>query len=357
MKTISFKSLLITLMLSLLGGVMFSATAGLSALPTAGALFGASLLKGKDGVAMMAVNKEIWIEDIVGNLFKTNPHLKFAFNADAFVLQGKVVHIPNAGAKPAVKRNRENFPATVVLRQDSDITFVMDEYTTDPVKIENADKYELSYDKRRSVIGDQSDALSELVGDWFLRYWSPSLAAQIKRTTGDAEAAHLPSATGNRKKITVIDVKRMQKEFNKQNIPNGNRYAMLDADMYDQFTDDLSISQEREFSKALNEETGVVGKLFGFTFLEPRSTALRYDNTGTPVALDPDADANTTDNAAALFWHKELVIRAMGTKEFFDNEGDPEHYGDIYSALLRSGGRIKREDGKGVFALVQTATA
>ena len=48
------------------------------------------------------MQKEIWIDDIVGNLFKANPFMSFAVNADSFVLAGKVVHIPQAGAKTAV---------------------------------------------------------------------------------------------------------------------------------------------------------------------------------------------------------------------------------------------------------------
>lgn len=351
MKTLSLKSIFLSLFMALFGGMVFGATAGIPVLPVVGGLFAASFLPGNSGSALMAVQKEIWINDIVGNLFKANPHLNFAMNADAFVLAGKVVHIPNAGAKPAVVRNRKNFPATVVLRQDSDITFVLDEYTSDPIKIENADNYELSYDKRASVMSEQQAAINELVGDWFYYYWAPTLAAQIKRTTGSAVAAHY--GTTNRKKVTVADIKAMQKEFNKQNIPSEGRYCSLDADMYDQLTDDMTATQYKDFSRFLNPETGIVGKLFGFNILEPRSTVLRYSNASTPVPYDPDGAIENTDNAASLFWHRELVIRALGEKDFFENLKDATHYGDIYSAMLRAGGRKKREDGKGVFALVQ----
>ena len=78
--------------------------------------------------------------------------MAFAMNADSFVLAGKVVHIPNAGNKPGVQKNRSSLPATITQRTDIDITFPLDEFTSDPVKITNAEKYELSYDKRESVI-------------------------------------------------------------------------------------------------------------------------------------------------------------------------------------------------------------
>lgn len=354
MKRISLKSLMFSLMFAIISGFVLSASAALPFIPVAGAVFGGSFFQMPGGLAM-AVQKEIWINDIVGNLFKANPHLNYAMNADAFVLSGKVVHIQNAGSTPAVKRNRKNFPATVTMRQDSDITFSLDEYTSDPIKISNAEQYEESPQKRASVLSEQSAAMSELVGDYFYYYWAPSLAAQIKRTTGDAVAGHY--GTGNRKKMTVADLKAMQKEFNKQNIPAVGRVCSLDADMYDQLTDSMTATQYKDFSSYMNIETGVVGKLYGFTILDSRATVLRYTNDATPVVLDPETATANATNAAALFWHQDLVIRALGEKEFFENIGDPTQYGDVYSALVRAGGRIKRADGKGVFALVQAASA
>lgn len=319
------------------------------------ALTGLSLIPMPQGVLSMAIQKEIWINDIVANLFKANPHLAYAVNADQFVLQGKVVHIPNAGTKPGVQKNRTELPANVVRRDDIDITFPLDEFTSDPMLIPNADKYELSYDKRMSVIGEQASALAEIIGDWFFRYWAAVGAANIERTTGEATAAHY--GTGNRKLITLADVKRMQKLFNKYNIPQEGRYAALDADMMDQFTENLNVSQYRDFSAAYDAKNGVLGKLYSFTFLDPRSTVLRYSNAATPVVKDPGAAAADTDNAAGLFWHKDSVIRALGNNELFEDIGNPTYYGDIYSALVRAGGRVRRNDSKGVIALVQAASA
>ena len=313
-----------------------------------------SLAPMPSGVAMMAITKEIWINDIVGNLFKANPHLNFAMNTDAFVLQGKVVHMPNAGAKPTVEKNRSTLPATVVLRTDVDIYFPLDEFSSDPMLITNAEKYELSYDKRQSVIGEQSAAIAETVGDWFFYYWAAKLAAQMKRTSGAAVSAHV--GTGNRKLVTLADVKQMAKLFNSQNIPQQDRFACLDADLYDQFTDSLTATQYRDFSMGLDAGSGMVGKLFGFTFLNPRSSVLTYNNAATPVPYTPAQEPEAaTANAAGLFWQKDSVIRALGQNDFFEDLANPTYYGDIYSALVRAGGRIRRNDGYGVAALIQAA--
>jgi hypothetical protein len=305
------------------------------------------------GFAFMAVTKEIWLNDIVSNLFKANPHLGYAINADSFVLAGKVVHIPNAGSKPGVQKNRSKVPATVLKRNDIDITFPLDEYTSDPILIDNAENYELSYDKRASVMSEQNSAIAELVGDWFFRYWAPSAGTSIIRTSGASASSYL--GTGNRKAVTLNDVKAAQKLFNKLNIPAEGRVAELDAELMDQLTSELTSTQYRDFSASYDQANGVLGKLYGFSFLAPRSSILTYTNAATPVVKDPGEAEAASDNGAGLFWHRDMVIRAMGNNEFFETLSDPTYYGDIYSALLRAGGRIKRNDQKGVVALVQAA--
>jgi len=312
----------------------------------------ASFIPMPAGVFSMAITKEIWINDIVENLFKSNPHLDKAFNADSFVLQGKVVHIPNAGAKSTVTKNRAAYPAAVINRTDSDIVFSLDEFSTEPTKISNAEKYELSYDKRQSVMGGQNSALAESVGDWFYYYWASVVAAGIKRTTGLNVNAHI--GTGVRKLVTLNDIKGIAKVMDNQGISKADRYACLDAEMYDQFTDTLTATQNRDFSQSFDQSTGVVGKLFGFTFLENRPTVLSYNNDALPVVYDPTAaPVAATAMAAGLFWQKDCVIRALGTNEFFENIADPLYYGDIYSALVRAGGRLRRADNKGVVSLIQ----
>lgn len=350
-------SVLTALLFAVVFGLTAEATVGLPAEVVGGILLGLGAIPVSGGFAMMAIQKEMWLQDIVPTLYKKSPHLQYAFNADAFVLEGKVVHIPNAGSVTDPERNRSSLPATVVTRTDADITFSIDEFTTSPVLVKNAEKYELSYDKRQSVIGMHLNDLAELVGDWFFYHWAPTTAGQIIRTTGSAVLSHTTDATGNRKAVTVADVKTAQKTMNKNSVPQGDRYAALDADMYDQLLGDLSTTQYRDFSAHQDVENGVLGKLYGFVFLDARSTVLVYDNSSTPVPSAPGAAGAAADNAAGLFWHKDAVIRALGTTEMFEDTGNPTYYGDLISALVRAGGRKRRNDAKGVVALVQAASA
>lgn len=316
-------------------------------------LFGLFMPK-TQGTASMAIQKEIWQDWIVGNLFKGSEWMQNAFNADQYVLAGSVVHIPQAGAKPTVVKNRSVFPASVVQRVDTDITYALDEYTSTPTHIKDADKVELSYDKIGSVLSEHMDALRELVGDHLLYSWRAELAASIVRTTGAATLGTAPGATGNRKLFVKDNLMKARTLMNKQNVSKEDRFALLPSDMYDQLMSDVDLIK-RDYAAELDMKNGIITRLFGFNLME-RSEALIYDNSATPVAKAVGAAAAGTDNLSVLCWQKNSVERALGTVDFFEDLRNPTYYGDIYSALLRMGGRKRRASAEGVIAIVQEAT-
>lgn len=306
------------------------------------------------------VQVELWANFIAENIYKNNAFLNFAFNADDYVLNGKVVHIPQSGAASAVTKNRSSLPASVAKRTDTDVTYAIDEYTTDPRLIPHADTVELSYGKMDSVMRDETNALSETVAENMLINWAPSLATKIERTSGGGGdnptivTAHTPDATGNRVAFHEMDLRTMMTKANADNIPSEGRYCMLSAQAYDQLIASLTANQHAEYAKHYNAETGVLGKLHGWNVMM-RSTALVYDNQATPVVKAYAAAGAADDNDAALFWHRDFVERAKGDVVAFHDDKNPQYYGDIMSFLLRMGGRKRRNDGKGVYALVQQA--
>ena len=178
----------------------------------------------------MAIQKEIWVNHIVEGLFADNSFLSKARNHDEFVVGGKVVHIPQAGAASGVSENRTTLPATVSKRTDTDITYNLSEFTTDPILVPHADTVELSYSKRESVLGQDRKKLADVVAMSFLYNWSPSSGNTIL-TTGSSVSAHSKSATGNRKAFTKADVLAAMTKFNDNDIPQEGRYLLVDAQM------------------------------------------------------------------------------------------------------------------------------
>lgn len=311
------------------------------------------------GGLMMAVQVEIWQKDIVSNLFADNTFMSKAFNADQYVLAGKVVHVPQAGTPAAVVKNRSELPAVAVKRADTEVNYSLDEYTTTPHVVQITEEVEASYDKRQSVISEDKQALEEAVSEEMIDKWSPGATAAATcylRTTGDAVEAHLPSATGNRLSFTTKDVAAAAFKMNSLNVPKTERYALVDSWMYKQLLDSMSEADQIAFHKHADLANGTIGKLHGFEFYE-RSSVTRYTNAATPVHKAWDAAGATTDNAAAIFWQKNSVERAKGEVIALYNEKDATYYGDVMSFLVRAGGRIRRADNKGVVAVIQAASA
>jgi len=297
----------------------------------------------------MALQKEIWINDIVKNLFKDGSFAVNSANHSSYV-DNHTVHVPNAGSVPSVTVNRGTFPGTVVSRTDNDLTYDIAELTTDPFRIGNAEIVELSYDKRASVLGAHVSALSESADSALIKSWVPSGFDKVL-TSGASVSAHLVDATGNRKAVTISDVLAVKKLFDKANIPAEGRCALLDYEMMAELLDSLTQNQYNAFLNSANAQTGIVGELYGFKFYQ-RSEVLRTVAAGTSLA----ATNGATDGAAGLFWQRDCVARALGNTEVFESNNDPTYYGDIISCLVRAGGHYTRFDKKGVVVLAQ-ATA
>lgn len=308
------------------------------------------------GYATAGISVEIWVKYIMDNLWKGNEFMAKSFNESDNVLSGAVVHIPQSGAKPTIRKNRSTFPATAVRRTDTTITYPLDDYTSDPAHIPKAELMEISYDKIGSVIGEHIEAINELIADDMLYNWRAEGAANIIRTSGTADAAFNPNATavGTRKKFMKEELKKAKFLMNKANISKQDRVALLPSEFLEQLVEDEDL-KKRDSSMELDMRGGVVTRLYGFDIME-RSDVITYDNAGTPVAKAVDAVDATTDNMTALCWQKNAVAKAQGTIDFFEDLSNPLYYGDIYSALCKVGGRKRRGDNLGVIGIVQTGT-
>jgi len=357
--------------LSVIFTMLFSALVGALAGPAVGAgAFALAFFPKPKNVMLMAVTPEIWTDYIVGNLFKDNEFILQSVDESQYVIGVGVVHIPQAGSPSGVKRNRKLLPATITRRKDIDVTYVLDEFTTDPRFIPNIDKAELSYDKMDSCMSEDMMYLKQFVAEAMLYNWR---SKYFRKTTGDTLDAHI--GTGSRKAICVEDFIKAKETFNKWGIPKADRYCLLDTDMKGQLVRELKVNSNRDYSVLYNPVTGELEKIEGFKIYERQNTLIGSNNTmssagGGLLSWTSDNDLTytpediaeieagekafaTTSCAIALFWHKTMTARALGNTEMFDDMGNPQYYGDIYSFLQRAGGRTRRGDGKGVLGVIQ----
>lgn len=358
--------------LSAIFALLFTAIVGAVAGPAAGAVaFGASMFPKPKNVTLMSVTPEIWTNYIVENLFKNNEFMLQSIDESQYVIGVGVVHIPQAGSPSGVKRNRSVLPATITRRKDIDVTYVLDEFTTDPRFIPNIDKSELSYDKMNSCMSEDMSYLQQFVAEAMLYNWRPTF---FRKTTGASVAPHV--GTTNRKAICIDDFITAKETFNKWGIPKPDRFCMLDTDMKGQLVRELKSVENSAYSVIYDPSTGDLKKFEGFTIFERQNVLIAsnptltgvtnsgglfrwtggVDKTYTPeeiVEFEGGATYDTTAAAIALFWHKNMTARAVGTTQMFDDQGNPQYYGDIYSFLQRAGGRARRGDGKGILGVIQ----
>lgn len=300
----------------------------------------------------MALNKEIWQSSIIDNLFPDDSFAAKSVDDSAFV-DNKTVHIPNAGAPSGVQTNRTEKPASVKTRTDNDLSYNMDELTTDPIYIPNIDTVQLSYNKRESVISNDRRALQHAAHLNLLNRWGKGAEDNVVMTTGTAVAAHTSDvATGQRKALAPKDVFDLMAKFDAADIPQNDRYILLDAYMYAHFLDAMSNADKRNFFASANAQKGVLGELAGFQFLK-RSRVLRL-NADKKVA-DWSAAGAATELAAGFAWQKECVSRALGGFKMFSDIDSPTYYGDIYSFLIMTGGACRRYDKEGVALIAEAA--
>jgi uncharacterized protein YjdB len=228
------------------------------------------------------------------------------------------------------------------------VEYTLDELTTNPILIPYADTVELSYNKRNSVIDQDRKEIIFKAAEAILAKWCPAASNRVN-TTGKGVAAWTPSATGLRKAITPADVAALQLRMNQDNVPQTDRFLLLDANMYQQLLDGMTNTQAIGFFQAADVKRGVMGMLYGFEVMV-RSTVYRFAADGTIKAYG-DAGA-ATDLAGGLAWQRDSLSRALGEVIMFDQVNNPEYYGDVYSFLVRTGGAIRRYDKKGVYAIV-----
>ena len=356
------------LVVFIVAALVFGATPEVAAASLAiGTITGTALSFMPSSFAFMAIQVEIWQDHIEQEIFKDNTFLKKVHSAKDHVIDGKAVHIPQSGGSGDVQRNRTQLPATVRRRTDTDVIYLLSEFTSDPVLIPNIDKHELSYDKRNSVLGEDRDKIVQEVAEYAIFDWlnSPAYnaygatsipAANILETSGEGKAATAPGATGLRKAAVLTDLQKMRTYFkNKRRWYEGKMYALLspaDEETLFPASSMLTATYMASVTEAERRE-GVMYKVQGWNIMT-RSGVARLNDAGD--VLDPHAVGSAGDDEASLFWYQDALEFAMGDVVFFDDMGNPVYYGDVYSFLVRAGGRARRADYGGVALLKQAKT-
>lgn len=307
----------------------------------------------------MALPKELWLGTIQEQLFKNDEFLNTVGQDHSAYVTNTTVHVPQAGANPTISKNLSSFPASIGSRTDVDLTYSMNLYYSEPIRVGIDETQYLSYDKRSSVLASHLKKLRNVIGNNTLYSWAAAGAANIVETSGSAVGTALaPSATGNRNAITLADFRSASAILDAQDLnPADDRYAIIPAALYWQLMGDTAIQKHLEWGGSPTSPTGKLPMVAGIKLIMRSSVAV-YDNTATPVIKTVNDEGTptspaSTDNLGCLVISSSYVSKALGDIKVFANDNVAEYYGDILSAVVCHGAAKLRTNAEGIVSIVQ----
>lgn len=267
-------------------------------------------------------------------------------------IDAQTVKIPEESSNPNVQKNPSSFPLPISEMDDDGSEYNVEHYATEPTRIKDVTEAIVSYDKQTSVLSRHTSHINTMVADDFAIKFTPSLAAQIVETSGDLGASLAPSATGNRRKTAKKDWIKVFEMFNKADIPDEGRLALIPAEMYSEILEIDGFVDADKIGRA-NLVDGAIGRLLNFDIMMRSRTAI-YTAANAPASLG--AAGAIGDKLSTLFWHPEFVRRSEGMNKVYASLNRPEHLGNIFNIAVRAGGRKSYLNERGTVALVQASS-
>jgi hypothetical protein len=305
---------------------------------------------------MAGLYTEIFAADIAKNLFPENQFYKNAKDDSAWV-NNDVVNLPQSGSKPNVEIDRAVVPAPVKKRTDSSVSYSLKEFTTDPILIRDSEELVLNYNKRASILEDHIFTLNEEICNYHANTWFGGIDFTncVVRTSGSNRTGYAPAATGNRKAMKVSDLIDAMNKLDRQDIPSNGRILVLPASMKADIQKDELFQSADKWGSA-NIPSGAIGSILGCAVYIRSKVGVFDQNAAASKGVGQYAAAGaTTDNEAAMLYHPLFVRRAEGSVKVYDELDSPVYYGSVFSAMVRAGAKVAREDKKGVVAIVEQA--
>lgn len=302
----------------------------------------------------MALQTEVWVNDIEDVLFEGSEFVNMSMNHDAFIVN-ETVHVPQSGTIPAVEKNRSVFPASATERSDTELTYTVDSFSTDPIRVRDFEDLQISYAKRQSVMSQHIEKISEEIGTQTAFNWAPEGdLVKVIETTGAGTSLGPDGATA-KNKIVTADIAGAAKKLDADKVPANGRFLLMELSMYyELFT--IEELTRKDFMDRTALPAGVIDRLFGFNIMV-RPTTVLYDFTAptAPVRQAIGAAPGAADGFACIGWQQSYVAKAKGSTGVFSLDNDPLHYGTVMSAEVALGSSPLRNDTRatGTVAIAQ----
>lgn len=286
----------------------------------------------------MALNKEVWINQILSGFYPDDSFLQKVVNYSEFVENDRL-HIPAAGIDPKVLIDNTTYPIKVVERDDEDNEIPLAKFETENTLVRRPDAIEYSYNKLESVIGQHRATLRKSVAMKAAHAYAPSAD-----TTDTPVILTTGAAVNGRRRMTFADILTLKERFDEAEIPLTDRYIIL----HPKHVSDLLLEDIELFKDLTNIKDGEPHKFAGFGCYQFAQMPT-YKTVGGKLTKVPFADAATTQFASVAFYAKE-VMKADGDVYMYASVDDPKERGTIVGFDKRFVALPIR--GKGIGAIV-----
>lgn len=223
--------------------------------------------------------------------------------------ENDVIHFVNIGGDPTVLVNNTTYPLGIETLDDADKAISLDKYQSLPTRVTDDELYAVSYDKMATVIERHREAISEKKFTRAIHGIAPdgnTPATPVVYTTGSVE--------DSRKILTVQDIIKLKKRFDKLKVPAADRILVLCAD----HVADLLLNDQKFAQQYYNYTSGKICNLYGFEVYEYNETP--YYDTTTDAKVPYGSVPAANDRQASIAFCAGRMMRANGTTKTYAAE-------------------------------------
>jgi hypothetical protein len=326
MKKLNFKNLFFTLVSFMFIGALLSVPIIASAVVAVGAGTLMSFTPKTSGILQANLAKEIWTDIILEGFYPDGSFLNEARDM-SYLVDFDTINLAEAGATPTAVLNTVFGPSgtpanSVNARTDTALSVVLDTLDTTTTVVRNIEEMEAAYDKMSSVVYGHKQELLRLATKLAAFNYAPASNAAntpVIACTGTA-------VTNQGKKMTFADVLALKLRFDQLDVPQEGRILVLSP----QHESNLIEADIALYKAVLGNNS-----LFGFKISRTSVTPYYISSTGVKLAAYDTTVTPATHGISSIAFHKDEVMKAMGTVDVFARYKDPEWKGDLINFQMR----------------------
>ncbi len=266
----------------------------------------------------MALQKEIWVNQIKQNFYPNSSFLNFVRDFSALV-EFDAINIAEAGVDPDVLINNNTYPIVVKQRVDKNQRIELDKFETENTLVRRPEVIEYSYDQLESVLMGHRSTLRASTAKKAAHAFAPlknGTYTPVITTTGE-------KAKDGRKRLTVADILALKEEYDMMDVPLEMRYLVLNP----KHVSDLILFDTKAFKDIVDLVEGAPKRFAGFNMLQTSITPTYNATTLEKVAFG--AEKAATDTFCSFSYCSDEVMKADGEIYLYSRYDDPEQRGTI----------------------------